>query len=223
MKKYYSCKDITFIQRLLPHRSKNAIIIQAQKLGITSFYSINNNYSEEELKFIINNWKDMSDYQLSQHLNRTQRSIKAKRNELGLHRQNNCLAGYTYNDLNKYLRGNIWQWKKESKTKCNNQCVLTHSKEYDIHHLYSFNLILQEYLELYHISIKDNINDYSSEELEYINKTFNKYHNKYPLGVCINKNLHKLFHKLYGKNTSVEDWQNFCLQYENGGLSEYLS
>lgn len=175
-----------------------------------------NKWTDSEILFIKENWVNMSDTLISQNINRTVRAIKAKRNELRLFRQEHDRY-LTYSDLNKYLRGNIYSWKLRSIEACNNQCVLTGSKEYAIHHLYNFQYILEEYIKEYDIRVLDNINDYPEKELQYITQTFNIFHDKYPLGVCVSKDLHKLFHHYYGKSfNNPEQWCEFQENYKKG-------
>lgn len=206
------------IALLLPHRSINAIKLRGNKLGM-SMYSeskFHNKWTEKELDFLNANWTYMSDYLMSQKINRSPRAIKAKRNELGLYRQE-YNRDLTYDDLSKYLRGNTYIWKQKSIDACNGKCVLTGSTNYAIHHLYNFQYILEEYSKIYNINILKDINDYSSDELEYIVSTFNDFHNTFPLGVCIDKKLHVLFHHYYGKKFNTpEQWYEFQENYKKG-------
>ena len=168
------------------------------------------------MNFLKENWEYMSDILISKNVNRTARAVKAKRNELGLYRQEHG-RDLTYCDLNKYLRGNTYIWKQKSINACNCKCVLTGSTDYAIHHLYNFQYILEEYLKLYNITVLDNINDYTDDELSYITTTFNDFHNTFPLGVCVDKELHKLFHHYYGKRFNTpEQWYEFQENYKKG-------
>ena len=206
------------IQKILPHRSINAIKLRGQKLGL-SMYSdskFHNKWKIWEIEYLKDNWTSMSDVLMSKKLNRTQRAVKAKRNELNLFRQEPDRE-LTYYDLNKFLRGNILEWKKKSIKACNNKCILTGSENYDIHHLFNFQHILEKYIDEYSIKIYQDINNYTKHELEYIVNTFNEFHNKYPLGVCVDKDIHKMFHHYYGKsfNTPAQ-WNEFCDSYKKG-------
>lgn len=67
------------IIQMLNNRSKNSIVAMAQKLGLNFAY-----WKTHEMDFIKNNWELLSDYDMSKELCRTQRAIKAKREELGL-------------------------------------------------------------------------------------------------------------------------------------------
>lgn len=175
-----------------------------------------NKWTDAEVNYLKNNWMQMSDFLISQNINRTVRAIKAKRNELSLFRQEHS-RDLTYDDLNKYLRGNIYSWKQKSIDACNNMCVLTGSSDFAIHHLYSFQYILETFVDIYQIQVLDNVNNYNTNELEYIVKIFNEYHDTFPLGVCVDKELHKLFHHYYGKKYNTpEQWREFENNYKKG-------
>ena len=202
----------------MPHRSLDAIKLRGNKLGLSRYSKskFTQKWTNSELNFLISHWRDMSDFTISQKINRTPRAIKAKRGELQLFRQERD-RDYTYADLNKYLRGNIYQWKLNSIAACNNQCILSGSKDYAIHHLYNFQTILDMYVDEYDIQVFDSVNDYTKQELEYIVETFNIFHSQFPLGVCVDKELHKLFHHLYGKTFNTpEQWEEFSNNYKKG-------
>lgn len=122
--------------------------------------------------------------------------------------------------MSKLLRGQISTWKRLSCEQCGYQCVLTGSKNFEIHHLYSFNKILQEAFERCNeqgLLKSYNIEDYTKEELDVIIQLFLDIHETYPLGVCVEKDLHKLFHDIYGTGGNVpEQWDDFVNRYKKG-------
>ena len=97
---------------------------------------------------------------------------------------------------------------------CHFKCVITGSKSFNIHHIYSFSCIFNEVIEENNFIIKDNFCDYTPQELSFILDKFIIKQNEYPLGVCLDKELHKLFHKEYGKCVGVEQWNLFKEKYE---------
>lgn len=223
LQKYYSKLPIGEIMKMLPNRSKNAIGQRANKqFNLISYNRLSQTYTIEELNFIKNNWEQMSDVQLASILNKTPRAIKAKRGELKLYRQDLTHTSYSYDDLNKYLRGNIWQWRLDSQRQCNYCCVLSGSQKYEIHHIYSFHCILNEFIKKNNIILKT-FDEYSKDELQEIAIQFQKFHAKFPLGVCIDKKLHKLFHYIYGKKNNEQQWEEFVNLYKKGELTVYLS
>lgn len=53
----YSVCLIEELMKFLPTRSKSAIILRANKLGLVSFYKANNSWTEEQKQYIVNNWE----------------------------------------------------------------------------------------------------------------------------------------------------------------------
>jgi len=124
-----------------------------------------------------------------------------------------CRVENSLTKLNKYLRSSLSQWKFDSKKSCNNQCIFTGEKIFDIHHLQSYNTIIKEAIKTLNIEIKDK---YTPEEYISIKKLVVDLHNKYPLGVCISNKIHNLFHSLYSKESNIEDFYEFKKRYELG-------
>lgn len=121
--------------------------------------------------------------------------------------------------LHKYLRGSIGEWKRESGEKDSYKCIISNSNNIAIHHIYSFNLILNEVIELTKLPIYQEVSSYSDSELELLRNMCVELHNKNPLGVCLREDLHKEFHSMYGYgNNSIEQFQEF---YSNKVGSEY--
>jgi hypothetical protein len=216
LKNNYTNMPITELMKLLPNRTYNAIVAKAKKLSLTSYVRQQQLYSDADIEFIKNNWKLTSDEEIALSLNRTRRAIKAMRNELGLFRQD--MERCHYEDLVKFFRGRIYQWKKCSMENCNYQCVLTGSKNFAIHHIISFNIIVRNFLSIYDITLKDNFDDYSVDELDELSKMFVEYHDTYPLGVCVDKSLHIEFHKMYGDINDEQQWNAFVQKFNEGKI-----
>lgn len=213
-KEKYSIIPLDDFCKLFPNRTRNAIITHGMKLGVKSKDYIDVYWDDDSVSFLINNWKIMTDKELAKELNRDIRSIQTKRQSLELYRVNKNFNGYE--DLLKLLRGHIWEWKQESMKVCDYKCVLTGSKDFQIHHLYNFGDIVSILFEKLNIKSKK-IDDYSKKELDYICDEFVKLHNQYPLGVCIRKDIHQLYHKIYGKdNNTPKEWSVFVTNYNNG-------
>lgn len=204
--------------QLLPGRTVNSIVIRARKLGVLSYYYSQVMFSEVECAYIQDHWNQMSDFQIAEVLGREQRSVKAVRNRLGLHRANDEYTGYQ--DFDKLFRGQISIWKKQSMEQCGYQCVITHSKDFQIHHLVNFKTILNEaYESMDEVGILKsfNIEDYSKEEIDRMIGLFKEVHSTYPLGVCVRKDLHDLFHSIYGRvRNNKSQWDVFVENYKKG-------
>jgi hypothetical protein len=118
--------------------------------------------------------------------------------------------------LYQYLRYYMIDWKKESAKECGYRCVITGDKFDEIHHLVSFHDIVQNILKETNLEIKQNINEYSSEELELLKNKCIEIHKITEKGVCLTKDIHKLFHKIYGrKNNTPAQFYEFKSEYNN--------
>ena len=216
LKNNYSIMPITDIMELLPKRTYDSIALKAKKLSLVSYTRQQQLYSDDDIAFIESNWQQMSDEEMAMALHRTRRAIKAVRNEIGLFRQDK--EKNHYENLNKFLRGQIHQWEKQSAEKCNFQCVLTGSKNFAIHHIVSFNIIFKNFILECDVKLKDNFEDYTMDELNNIAALFLEYHNKYPLGICIGKDLHMKFHQMYGDINNEEQWNIFVEKFNKGEI-----
>lgn len=215
IKDNYSIHDIDYMQTLLPSRSKNAIILMANKLGVLSFNKMNIAWTKEEEQYIRDNWELEPDKIMSIKLNRAQRSVQWKRLELELYRRD--MNSNTYTTLSKYLRGQNQKWKKDSMKNCDYKCVLTGSKNFEIHHLYGVSNMIEDIFVQNNIMYKENLSDYTDEELSFILDKFLEIQSSYPLGECIDKKLHILFHSLYGQYYNTpEQWNRFKDDYLKG-------
>jgi hypothetical protein len=109
---------------------------------------------------------------------------------------------------------------------CDYKCVLTGSSNFEIHHLYSFNKIVEEVMSILvkeGLLFSEEINDYNKDELDCIINRFQQIHNNYPLGICVRKDIHTLFHKIYGSGGNTEEqWNNFVVKFNDGEFTEIL-
>lgn len=152
---------------------------------------------------------------MAHHLGKSFRSVKWKREELHLFRKE--INTQSYPTLAKYLRGQNQKWKNDSMKNCNYKCVLTDSKDYEIHHLYGVSNIINNILNQYPQYKNKNFSDYSDEDLDFLRIKFLEEQAKYPLGECIDKKLHVLFHSLYGQYYNIpEQWYRFKENYLKG-------
>lgn len=211
---YYETMSRAEIQELLPNKSINAIGLKATSLGLISGWAREHVYTEEEDCYIIDNWENMSDEEISNALGRTLHSIKDRRRVLGLLHE--CgKSGYT--TLTMYIRKNIAQWKKDSMQACGYKCILTNDVFDEIHHIYSFRLILNEVLKNLQIDDRASIDDYTTEELQSVLKEFLLIQSLHPLGVCLRKDVHRLYHHIYGYGGNTEEqWNEFVEDFKKG-------
>lgn len=120
-------------------------------------------------------------------------------------------SSYKYNAIASLLRNStIDKWREDSVNSSNGKCVIS-GKQYDcVHHLYGFNLILNELLNITNIELKNKVSDYTDDEIIKLKDICLGLHYKYGLGVCLTDELHEEFHKIYGYgNNTKEQFQEF--------------
>lgn len=217
----YSAMPIKDVCALLPNRTKDMIANKAVRMDLNSYMKSLLIWKPEEIDYIIKNWEVTPDRIMANHLNRTFRAVKYKREELGLFRQNP--DDNSYPTLSKYLRSQNQKWKKESMLSCDYKCVLTGTKNFEIHHLYGVSNIINDMLNEYPKYRDISFSDYSDKALSFLLEEFLKRQKQYPLGVCVNKNLHILFHSMYGQYYNTpEQWYKFCEDYKKGIYDKYV-
>lgn len=215
----YSVKTIDEMLKLLPGRSRTGIMGKARSMGLKNYTYLNQKYSLEQKQFIAENFQKLTDEEMATILKKPVIGIQAQRQHMGLYV---IAKGYTgYENLAKLLRGHMQQWKNQSMESCNYQCVITGSKDFEIHHIYSFNQIFRETMEYvenkYDIICSNEISDYTEDQLNIIIKAFQDIHSKYPLGVCIRSDIHALFHKIYGSGSNTQSqWDRFMNDLNSG-------
>lgn len=218
MRKYYPIMPVDDVLKYFPNRTRTSIITHAIHLNLQSYDY--NPWTEKEDKYILSHWETESDMIMCKNLGRTYKATQARRLFLGLLHFNKDGSGYE--GLSKFLRGHIQTWKSESIKKCNYQCVLTGSKDFEIHHMYGFANILNETIEEYNIELKD-YHEYTQEELNDILEKFLNIHDRYPLGVCVRKDIHTLYHSIYSKCVNNEEqWNQFVIDFKNGVYDDRL-
>ena len=105
---------------------------------------------------------------------------------------------------------------------CNYKSILS-GKPFDhIHHVNkNFSEILDLTFKITRIKIKEIIAEYTSEELEKLEKICLMLHYFFGPGVCLTEEEHKLFHSLYGKHDNTkEQFEEFKHRFQNGEFIE---
>lgn len=100
--------------------------------------------------------------------------------------------------LKDFLRGHIKEWRKNSLKSCNYKCVITGKPAEVIHHLYSFNFLMDIVFEKLQLDIHSYPGDYKEEEQNLLAEMIKQVHYEYGLGVALTREMHILFHKRYG-------------------------
>lgn len=113
-------------------------------------------------------------------------------------------GGYT--PVTKCCRKIINRWKIDSFITGNRTCDITGTKDdIVVHHLVSFNNILQEALNNTNLMLKKTIGDYSQDDIVLLQKEVLKLHYEYGLGVCLSKEVHDEFHSIYGRGDNTKE------------------
>jgi len=126
-------------------------------------------------------------------------------------------------NLYQELRRNIKQWKLDSIENCNYKCILSNGKFDAVHHLYSFDNIIQDTLKETGLVLYDNISDYTEDELKKLINKCLEIHYRHPFGVCLNENIHFRFHMEFGYgNNTQKQFEEFVNNYYNGKYKDLL-
>ena len=127
--------------------------------------------------------------------------------------------------ISQHLRHLNSQWFEDCKQKANYTCQLTgkHGGNLHTHHLKAFSTIVIEAHDLHNIQIKDQVKDYTQEELKLLEEYVGSWHKDNSNAVVLSKDVHKLFHSLYGcgENTP-EQFEEFRERYIAGEFKEIL-
>lgn len=208
----YSAKSMDEVIALLPNRSQSAILGKAKMLGLKSYFYLNRVYTEEEEMYLKENYLNKNNEELAEELNRSPNGIAQHLWSLKLYRPNDR-SGYT--NLSEYIRGRLIPWFKQVKQNNHFTCAITGTKSnIVVHHIYGFNLILNEAVDQINFPIYDNIGDYSDDQLEEIFTVFYNLQESYKSYICITENIHKQFHSIYGYgNNTEEQWNEFIETY----------
>ena len=111
-------------------------------------------------------------------------------------------------------------WKKKSMEACNYKCVLSGEKFTDIHHIFGFNMIVDQVLQRLKIYTVE-MPEFTQEQLDIILKEFKQEQDKHPLGACLRKDLHISFHQIYGHgNNTIEQWKQYVSAYKSNYQSK---
>lgn len=121
------------------------------------------------------------------------------------------------------LRRDIIDWKKASSEFCNYRCIFTGGRFQNIHHIISFNSLLDKALDITCLERRSKISDYSKEEYENLKTCLIELHNQTLLGACLCEELHELFHKEYTYyDSTIDDFMDFTRKVIDGYYDYYF-
>lgn len=212
----YEHVSLSNMMKLLPNRTLPSIMHKAREYNLLSNSYLKNTYSKNDIKFLTNNYLQLSNEELAHILNRTPNAIAQKLLNLSLYRPLEIKKD-GYKGLTQFMRSRLSIWKDEVRKQFNYTCALSGSRSnIVVHHCHGFNLLFEETIDALDFPILDNFCDYTDEQLFMFVDTFLKlqeYHNAY---VCISENIHKLFHTEYGYgDNTIEQWEEFKQRYRN--------
>ena len=126
-------------------------------------------------------------------------------------------------ELIEQLRRDILDWKKASSEFCDYKCIFTGGRFQNIHHIISFNSLLDKALEITGIDRRSKISDYSNVEYNNLKSCLISLHNDTLYGACLCKELHELFHKEYTYyDSTLNDFADFTKRIVDGYYDEYF-
>jgi hypothetical protein len=122
-------------------------------------------------------------------------------------------------ELRAYLSGRISNWRNKSIEASEGKCIISGLPYDGVHHVYSFNLIMQESIAELGFELKEKIGDYNPNDIKILVKKIQEIHKIYPLGACLTSMWHKKFHDTYGYgDTTPEMWYEFLDRVKSGEI-----
>lgn len=129
--------------------------------------------------------------------------------------------------ISTHLRDLNKDWNNKCKQEANYTCQLTGKRGVKLrtHHLYAFSLIVLDAHNTYNIEVKQQVKDYTEEELKLLEDYVAEWHKDSSNAVVLSEEAHKLFHskELYGYNNNTpEQYEEFRQRYINGEFKELI-
>jgi hypothetical protein len=127
-------------------------------------------------------------------------------------------------NLNLHLRSLLRSLIDDKLKEYNYECFITNiNGTLEVHHLYNFNKIVQDVLNELNLEVRENVEDYTLDEIKKINKLFIEKHTD-NWGIPILPEIHDLFHYFYGlKNNTPEQFYEFIKRFDKHEFDSYLN
>lgn len=208
----YPIKSMTEVMNLLPNRSRTSILGQARMQDLKSYFYLSRSYTNDEINYLKENYAIKSYEEMSNDLGRTISAIKQRMIILGLRKPTEIA---NYKNLYNYVRQRIVPWRNSVREKCNYVCAVTGKRSNIIvHHIRSFNLLLEECIEMLDFPLYDDFGIYTQEQLDEFVDFFIELQEHYGEYICITEKVHDKFHSIYGcGNNTKEQWEEFITNY----------
>lgn len=179
----YSIKPMSEVVKLLPGRTQYAILGQARKYDLKSYFYLNRLWSDSEIQYLKDNYIDKSYEDMSNELGRTIMAIKVRMYLLNLHKPTEIS---NYDNLYNYIRQRLVPWRNKVREEHDYTCEITGSRSnIVVHHIRSFNLLLEECVDILNFPIYDDFGLYTQEQLDYFMESFLELQELYGAYVCI--------------------------------------
>ena len=206
----YSTKPMQEVMKLLPNRSRTSILGQARMQDLKSYFYLNRFYTDDEINYLKNNYATKSYEEMSMELGRTILAIKQRMIVLGLRKPTEIA---NYKNLYHYIRQRIIPWRNNVREKHNYTCEITGIRSNIIvHHIRSFNLLLEECIEMVDFPLYEDFGMYTQKELDDFLEVFLELQESYGEYICISEDVHNKFHSIYGcGNNTKEQWEEFII------------
>lgn len=124
--------------------------------------------------------------------------------------------------ISTHLRslGIVKQWKMKAILNSERKCEVTGGGEdLEIHHIKPFNEIVYEAHTINNIEIKQNVELYTKEELALLEEYVAEWHKETSNAIVMQRNVHRYFHDVFmkgkGRESSIEDVEEFKEHYKN--------
>lgn len=130
--------------------------------------------------------------------------------------------------ISLHLRKCTKQWEKDIRQAYNKKCALTGvkctTKNSAVHHLYGFNMIVEQAHATNNIETKPQVKDYTKEELQLLENYVLEWHKDTSNGILLSNEVHKLFHNIYNRgNNTPQQFEEFKTRYLNHEFDNELN
>ena len=161
--KNYPIKPMGEMVKLLPNRTRIAILRQAQIQGLKSFFYLNHLYSQDEDNYLKQHYLEFTNEELGNKLHRSSKGVAQRLRILNLHRP---LEICNYQNLQSYIRQRLVTWKNKVRESNGYVCEVTGVKSNIIvHHIRGFNLLFDEVIETLDFPSYEDMSMYSQTQL----------------------------------------------------------
>ena len=130
--------------------------------------------------------------------------------------------------ISYYLRKHTKQWDKDVRQTYNKKCALTGIKctttNSAVHHLYGFNMIVEQAHTINNIEVKPQVKDYTQEELQLLENYVLEWHKDTSNGILLSNEVHELFHNIYNRGDNTpQQFEQFKTRYLNHEFDNELN